>query len=92
MEGNWYLCGWTESDGHFSARPHPDLLPRGENSPKVFSRIEALNLTTPLPSLSSPSEGEERVADLSRRNQMEAEGQERSGPGWVHGEDEIAEF
>ena len=60
----------------FSARPHAHPLTRGENCPKVFSRIEPLNLTTPLPSLSSPSEGEERVAA----------GRERSGPGSVHGE------
>src|SRR5688572_8741396 len=47
----------------------------GKNSPKN-SRIEPLNVTTPLPSLSSPSEGEERVAA----------GRERSGPPSAHGE------
>ena len=46
-------------------------------SPNQGSRFEPLNPTTPLPSLSSPSEGEERVA----------EGRERSGRPEVHGED-----
>ena len=35
----------------------------GERIPLKTSRIEPLNPTTPLPSLSSPSEGEERVAE-----------------------------
>ena len=41
-----------------------------------FIALSPQKPTTPLPSLSSPSEGEERVAA----------GRERSGPGWVRGE------
>ena len=51
---------------------------RRENAPNPSSRFEPLNPTTPLPSLSSPSEGEERVAA----------GRERSGRPKVHGEGE----
>jgi len=61
------------SEINFRKAPHP--IRWGENYRKN-SCVAALNLTTPLPSLSSPSEGEERVAA----------GRERSGPGSVHGQ------
>jgi DNA repair protein RecN (Recombination protein N) len=55
--------------------PRPATKDRGAISPK-HSRFEPLNLTAPLPSLSSPSAGEERVAA----------GRESSGLGSVHRE------
>ena|SRR5688572_7741729 len=57
--------GWREevhySDGAagWSRSPSPRVASKS-------SRFEPLNPTTPLPNLSSPSEGEERVAEAGR--------------------------